>query len=150
MKLIPKSWWAKEACAVATSECRSVLETLATACALSLECVDTNYTEPTDWNVMLKTPDIERWLPVVKLEFDTLVKMGCWEVVDIPIDAPLLDVRWVPSISSVERFILVLVIDNYRVMNAFLFGMKSMSRKVLRPSPVPTSLQKQFDFKWKT
>ena len=74
------------------AECRSMLETLATACALSVECVDTNYTEPTDWNTMLKSPDVEKWLAAVKLEFDTLVKMVCWEVVDIPIDAPLLGV----------------------------------------------------------
>ena len=57
------------------TECRSMLETLATACALSVECVDTNYTESTDWNAMLKAPDVEKWLPTVKLDFDTLVKM---------------------------------------------------------------------------
>ena len=91
MKLIPKSWWAEEAYGVAMAECRSMLEALATACALSIELVDTAFTEPTDWNAMLKAPDVEKWLAAVKLEFDTLVKMGCWEVVDIPIDAPLLE-----------------------------------------------------------
>jgi hypothetical protein len=102
LKLIPKSWWAKEAYAVAMAECRSMLEALATACALSVECVDTNYTEPTDWNAMLKAPDVEKWLAAVKLEFETLVKMGCWEVVDIPIDAPLLGVRWVYKIKRIQ------------------------------------------------
>ena len=57
MKLIPKSWWAEEASAVAMVECRSMLEALATACALSVEVVDTNFTEPTDWNAMLKAPE---------------------------------------------------------------------------------------------
>jgi hypothetical protein len=71
----------------------SMLEALATA--LSVEFVDTNFTEPTDWNSMLKAPDVEKWLAAVKLEFDTLVKMGCWEMVDISIDVPLLGVRWV-------------------------------------------------------
>ncbi len=79
-----------------------MLEALATGCALSVECVDTNYTEPTDWNAMLKAPDVEKWLAAVKLEFDTLVKMGCWEVVDIPIDAPLLGVRWVYKIKRIQ------------------------------------------------
>ena len=92
MKLISKSWWAEEAYAVSMAECRSMLEALATACALSDEFVDTNFTEPTDWNAMLKAPDVEKWLDVVKLEFDTLVKMDCLEVVDVPIDDPLLGV----------------------------------------------------------
>ena len=38
---------------------------------------------PTDWNAMVKDPDVERWMTAVKLEFDTLVTMGCWEVVDM-------------------------------------------------------------------
>ncbi len=92
MKLIPKSWWSKEAYVLVMVECRSMLEVFTTVCVLSVECVDTNYTEPTDWNAMLKTPDVEKWLAVVKLEFDTFVKMGCWEVVDFPIDAPFLGV----------------------------------------------------------
>ena len=54
MKLIPKSWWAEGAYAVAMAECRSMLEALATACALSVEFVDTNFTEPTDWNAISK------------------------------------------------------------------------------------------------
>ena len=103
MKLIPKSWWAEEAYGVAMAECRSMLEALATACALSIELVDTAFTEPTDWNAMLKAPDVEKWLATVKLEFGTLVKMGCWEVVDIPIDAPLLGVRWVYKINPALR-----------------------------------------------
>ena len=102
MKLIPKSWWAEEAYGVAMTECRFMLEALATACALSIELVDTAFTEPTDWNAMLKAPDVEKWLAAVKLEFDTLVKMGCWEVVDIPIDAPLLGVRWVYKIKRIQ------------------------------------------------
>ena len=94
MKLIPKSWWTEEVYVVDMSECRSMLETLTTVCPLSVEFVDTNFTEPTDWNTMLKAPDVEKWLPAVKLEFDTvgMVKMGCWEVVDIPIGTPLLGV----------------------------------------------------------
>jgi hypothetical protein len=55
-----------EACAIVMAECRSMLETLATACTLSVECVDTNYTEPTDWNTMLKAPDVEKWIAAVK------------------------------------------------------------------------------------
>ena len=31
-----------------------------------------------------------------------MVKMGCWEVVDIPIDAPLLGVRWVYKIKRIQ------------------------------------------------
>ena len=34
MKLIPKSWWALDGEANALTECRSMLEALATACAL--------------------------------------------------------------------------------------------------------------------
>jgi hypothetical protein len=62
-----------------------MFEALATACPLSLPFVDTNFTEPTEWNSMVKAPHVEKWLAAAKLEFDTLVKMGCWEVVDIPI-----------------------------------------------------------------
>ena len=60
-----------------------MLETLATACALSVEVVDTDFTEPKDWNAMLKARDVEKWLVAVKLEFDTLVKMDCWEVAEV-------------------------------------------------------------------
>jgi hypothetical protein len=38
------------------TECRSILEALATACDLSVEVVDTNFTEPKDWNAMSKAP----------------------------------------------------------------------------------------------
>ena len=41
---------------------------------------------------MLKGPDVEKWLTTVKLEFDTLVKMGWYEVVDsddIHLDVPM-------------------------------------------------------------
>ncbi len=92
MKLIPKSWWAEEAYGVVMTECRSMLETLTTACPLSVQVVDTDFTEPTDWNTMLKDPDVEKWLVAVKLEFDTLVKMDFWEVADVPPDDPLLGV----------------------------------------------------------
>jgi hypothetical protein len=53
---------------------------------------------------MLKALDEEKWLATVKLKFDTLVKMGCWEVVDIPrgLDAPLLGVRWVYKIKRIQ------------------------------------------------
>ena len=54
-------------------------------CAVSAEVVDAYFTEPTDWNPMLKAADVEQWLAAVKLEFGTLVKTGCWEVVDIPL-----------------------------------------------------------------
>jgi hypothetical protein len=37
-----------------------------------------------------------------KLKFDTLVKMGCWEMCDIPLDAPLLGVRWVCKIKRIQ------------------------------------------------
>jgi hypothetical protein len=69
---------------------------------LSVELVDTNFTEPTDWNAMLKAPDVEKWLDTVKLKFDTLVKMGYWETVDIPSDVPLVGVRWVYKIKRIQ------------------------------------------------
>jgi len=60
---------------------------------------------------------LEPWLAAVKLEFDTLVKMGCWEVVDIPLDAPLLRVRWVYAIERIqsvyERHKVRLVVKGY-------------------------------------
>ena len=76
---------------VVMTECRSMLETSATACALSVEVVDTNFTEPTDWNATSKALNVKSG-GCSQLEFDTLVKMSCWEVVDIPTDAPLLGV----------------------------------------------------------
>jgi hypothetical protein len=70
-----------------------MLEALATACALGpvdlfrLEMLsEVDFTEPIDWKSMFKTPDLEQWMDAVKLEYDTLVKMGYWEVVDIPPD----------------------------------------------------------------
>ena len=51
---------------------------------------------------MLKAPDVEKWLAAVKLKFDTLVKMGCWEVVDISLETPLLGVRWVYKINRIQ------------------------------------------------
>ena len=44
----------------------------------------------------------ERSRCVVKLEFDTLVKMGFWEVVDVSPDDPLLGVRWVYKIKCIQ------------------------------------------------
>jgi hypothetical protein len=83
LKLIPKSWWALDTEANALTECRSMIETLATACDLgpvdlfSLEILsETDFTEPIDWKSMLKAPDLEQWMAAVKLEYDTLVKMG--------------------------------------------------------------------------
>jgi hypothetical protein len=73
LKLIPKSWWALDAEANALAECRSMLEALATACALG----------PVD---------------LFRLE----MKMGCWEVVDIPPDAQLLGVRWVFKLKRIQ------------------------------------------------
>ena len=109
LKLIPKSWWALDAEANALAECRSMLEALATACALGpvdlfrLEMLsEADFTEPIDWKSMLKAPDLEQWMAAVKLEYDTLVKMGCWEVVDIPPDAQLLGVRWVFKLKRIQ------------------------------------------------
>ena len=100
-----------------------MLESLTTVCVRSAEVVDTNFTEPTDWNAMLKASDVEKWLAAVKLEFDTSVKMGCWEVVDIPIDAPLLGVRWVYKIKRIqsvyERHKARLVVKGYMQEKGF-------------------------------
>ena len=41
-------------------------------------------------------------MDAVKLEYDTLVKMGCWEVVDIPPDDQLLGVRWVFKLKRIQ------------------------------------------------
>ena len=51
---------------------------------------------------MLNAPGVEKWLTAVKSEFDTLVKMGFLEVVDITTDAPLLGVRWVYKIKRIQ------------------------------------------------
>jgi hypothetical protein len=32
------------------------------------------------------SPDLEFWMKTVRLEYDTLVRMGCWDIVDIPQD----------------------------------------------------------------
>jgi hypothetical protein len=32
----------------------------------------------TDWNSMLKAADVDQWFAAVKLDFDALVKTGCW------------------------------------------------------------------------
>ncbi len=39
----------------------------------------------------------------VRLEYDTLVRMGCWDIVDIPSDTMLLGVRWVFEIKMIEN-----------------------------------------------
>jgi hypothetical protein len=109
LKLIPKSWWVLDTEANALTECRSMLETLATACALGPVDLfrmkmlsETDFTEPIDWKSTIKTPNLEQWMPTVKLEYDTLVKMGCWEVIDIPPDAQFLGVRWVFKLKRIQ------------------------------------------------
>jgi hypothetical protein len=90
MNLIPKSWWQKEAEQVALSEYCCLLETRETSCGLSKVNIPvTKFSEPTDWISMLMTPDPEFWMKVVTLEYDTLVRMGCWDIVDIPSDTML-------------------------------------------------------------
>jgi hypothetical protein len=53
MKLIPKSWWQKEAEQVALAEYCCLLEARETACGLSkVNIPGTKFTEPTDWSSM--------------------------------------------------------------------------------------------------
>ena len=100
MKLIPKSWWQKEAGQVDFPEYCCVLEARETACGLSkVNVPGTNFTEPTDWSSMLMGPHLEFWMKDVRLEYDTLVRMGSWDIVDIPSDTMLLGVRWVFKIN---------------------------------------------------
>ena len=104
MKLIPKSWWQKEAEQVALAEYCCLLEARETACGLSkVNIPGTNFSEPTDWSSMLMAPDLEFWMKAVRLEYDTLVRMGCWDIVDIPSDTMLLGVRWVFKIKMIEN-----------------------------------------------
>ncbi len=104
MKLIPKSWWQKEAEQVALTEYCCLLEARETTCGLSkVNIPGTNFSEPTDWSYMLMTPDLEFWMKTVRLEYDTLVRMGCWDIVDIPSDTMLLGVRWVFKIKMIEN-----------------------------------------------
>ena len=104
MKLIPKSWWQKEAEQVALAEYCCLLEARETACGLSkVNIPGTKFTEPTDWSSMLMAPDLEFWMKAVRLEYDTLVRMGCWDIVDIPSDTMLLGVRWVFKIKMIEN-----------------------------------------------
>ena len=59
MKLIPKSWWSEGTYVVSMTECRFMLVSLSTGCTLSVEVVDTNFTEPTDWNTTSKAPNVK-------------------------------------------------------------------------------------------
>jgi hypothetical protein len=86
-----------------------MIEALDTACALGpvdlfrLEMLsEADFTETIDWKSMLKVPDLEKWMAAVKLEYDTLVKMGCWEVVYIPPDTQLLGVGWVFKLKRIQ------------------------------------------------
>jgi hypothetical protein len=45
----------------------------------------------------------EFWMKTVRLEYNTLVRMGCWDIVDIPSDTILLGVRWVFKIKMIEN-----------------------------------------------
>jgi hypothetical protein len=59
MKLIPKSWWQKEAEPVVLTEYCCLLEAMETGWGLSkVNISDTNFTEPTDWRSMLMSPDL--------------------------------------------------------------------------------------------
>ncbi len=49
------------------------------------------------------TQDLEFWMKTVRLEYDTLARMGCWDTVDIPLDTMLLGVRWVFKIKMIEN-----------------------------------------------
>ncbi len=42
-------------------------------------------------------------MKTVRLEYDTLVRMGCWDIVDIPSDTMFLGVRWVFKIKMIEN-----------------------------------------------
>jgi len=49
------------------------------------------------------SPDLEFWMKTVRLEYDTLVRMGCWDIVDVPSDTKFLGVRWVFKIKMIEN-----------------------------------------------
>ena len=42
-------------------------------------------------------------MKVVRLEYDTFVRMGCWDIVGIPSYTMLLGVRWVFKIKMIEN-----------------------------------------------
>ncbi len=81
-----------------------LLEARKTTCGLSkVNIPGTSFSEPTDWNSMLMAADLEFWMKTVRLEYDTLVRMGCWDIVDIPSDTMLLGVRWVFKVKMIEH-----------------------------------------------
>ncbi len=81
-----------------------LLEARETACGLSkVNIPGTNFSEPTDWSFMLMAPDLDFLMKAVRLEYDTLVRMGCWDILDIPLDTMLVGVRWVFKIKMIEN-----------------------------------------------
>jgi hypothetical protein len=92
------------------SEYCCLLEVMETTCGLSnVNIPDTNFSEPTDWTSMLITSDLEFWMKDVRLEHDTLVRMGSWNILDIPSDTLILGVRCVFKIYMIEN-----VYDRYK------------------------------------
>ncbi len=68
---------------VALAEYCCLLETRETACGSKVNIPGTNFSESTDWSSMLMTPDLEFWMKAVRLEYDTLVRKGCWDIVAV-------------------------------------------------------------------
>ncbi len=55
---------------------------------------------------MLMNPNLEFWKKTVRLvsqQYDTFIRMGCWDIVDIPPDTMLWGVRWVFKIKMIEN-----------------------------------------------
>ena len=111
IEIDPKSWWALNAEACALTECRSMLEALATACALGLVDLfrlemlsEADFTESTDWKNNAQRTRSRTTDDCSELGIWYVGQMGCWEVVDIPPDAQLLGVRWVFKSSAYNQF----------------------------------------------
>jgi hypothetical protein len=103
LKLIPKSWWALDAEANALAECRSMLEALSTVCVLGpVDLFRMEILSETDFTQNPLTGNQYSKHQISSNGYDTLVKMGCWEVVDIPPDVQFLGVRWVFKLKHIQ------------------------------------------------
>jgi hypothetical protein len=99
VKLIPKSWLAKEHIAHVNAISCAYLEALDTACCMSASSVSiANFTEPANFSKAMIAPDCKEWMDACDSEMATLERMKCWEIVDestMPPDSELIDPKWV-------------------------------------------------------
>jgi hypothetical protein len=95
VKLIPKSWLAKEHIADVNAISCAYLEAFDTACCMSASSVSiANFTEPANFRKAMVAPDCKEWKDACDSEMGTLERMRCWEIVDestMPPDAELID-----------------------------------------------------------